>query len=855
MFRFGISCFFVMVFIAGMMSCKKENKNALEKGVSFELNEYRKKSIDSIHYELELDVPVLKKDAIRGKIAVSFHLNSLKQPVVLDFSRDKSQVLSVTSKEKKIDFQFENEHIVIDNEVFKEGKNQIEIEFVAGDMSLNRSDEYLYTLFVPDRASTCFPLFDQPNLKATYSLTLKTPSSWEAVSNGALKNKQTQGEKSVYQFEKTKPISSYLFAFATGKFFKQTQTIKGREMTMYYRETDTLKVKRNKDEVFHLHAASIEWLEDYTDIPYPFGKFDFVLLPSFQYGGMEHPGSIFYNEAALFLDENASVNKRLSRASVIAHESAHMWFGDLVTMDWFNDVWLKEVFANFMAAKIVNPSFPEINFDLRFLLSHYPSAYDVDRSKGSNPIWQPLTNLKNAGTLYGAIIYLKAPIVMRHLERKIGEKMFQESLQDYLHAFSFGNARWDDLVKIIDKKTTLDIEQWSNVWVKTSGMPEYDLAATQQNISIAQKKDSVSGRIWQQSFNAKWKDGAQFQQSLLNIVNAKSLVITAKSDVVFPNSTGIGYGYFEMDSTSRDYFFQNYNSGKVSGLNEPLLRGSVLVNVWEGFLRGNGPTPSVLLKDLMKALPLEKDPLLVDYILGNIQSVWWNFLTEESRNSYQSDLEGLLWKLLNTTTDKGTKTSYLRSFRNISLTPDAIAKLTSLWNEELKIKDLVLSEDDKIGLASDIALKGQGDEKVVLEKQLSQIKNPDRKQKMQFVMPALSKDEKVRDAFFESLKKPENREKEAWVLEGIGYLNHPLRQKSALKYLRPSLDLLEEIQLTGDIFFPTRWTNTTFSGHSSPEAQKIKDQFLAEHADYPYFLKNKILQATDILDRAVVLKR
>ncbi len=111
----------------------------------------------------------------------------------------------------------------------------------------------------------------------------------------------------------------------------------------------------------------------------------------------------------------------LGRASVIAHETAHMWFGDLVTMRWFNDVWMKEVFANFMAAKIVNPSFPEVNHELRFLLSHYPAAYEVDRTPGANAIRQPLANLNEAGSLYGAIIYQKAPIVMRHLESLMGE--------------------------------------------------------------------------------------------------------------------------------------------------------------------------------------------------------------------------------------------------------------------------------------------------------------------------------------------------------------------------------------------------------------------------------------------------
>src|SRR5688500_13107584 len=152
------------------------------------------------------------------------------------------------------------------------------------------------------------------------------------------------------------------------------------------------------------------------------------MIPSFHVSGMEHPGAILYNQERQLLDESATQNQLLDRASTIAHETAHMWFGDLVTMQWFNDVWMKEVFANFMAAKIVNPSFPEVNHELRFLLAHYPAAYEVDRTPGANAIRQPLDNLNEAGSLYGAIIYQKAPIIMRHLEAIMGEELFREGL-------------------------------------------------------------------------------------------------------------------------------------------------------------------------------------------------------------------------------------------------------------------------------------------------------------------------------------------------------------------------------------------------------------------------------------------
>jgi aminopeptidase N len=142
----------------------------------------------------------------------------------------------------------------------------------------------------------------------------------------------------------------------------------------------------------------LDFLEDYTGIPFSLEKFDFVLIPSFQYNGMEHPGSVLYRASSVLLDESATQAQLLRRASLIAHETAHMWFGDLVTMRWFNDVWMKEVFANFMAAKIINPSFPELNHDLRFLMAHYPGAYAVDRSAGANPIRQPPSKQANSNT-------------------------------------------------------------------------------------------------------------------------------------------------------------------------------------------------------------------------------------------------------------------------------------------------------------------------------------------------------------------------------------------------------------------------------------------------------------------------
>jgi aminopeptidase N len=188
------------------------------------------------------------------------------------------------------------------------------------------------------------------------------------------------------------------------------------------------------------------------------------------------------------------------------------------------------------------------------------------------------------------------------------------------------------------------------------------------------------------------------------------------------------------------------------------------------------------------------------------------------------------------------------------MSPKALGNLEKIWTGELTIPDLTLSEEDKITLAYELALK-KPSKLSVLEKQLSLTQNPDRKERMTFVIPALSNDEKIRDAFFESLKDQKNREHEAWVLEALSYLHHPIRGQSSTKYLQPSLELLQEIQLTGDIFFPQRWLNTTFEGHNSTFMELAEvPTFLQSHPDYPPYLVNKILQAVDMNERAYRFK-
>ena len=458
----------------------------VDAGVPYELAARRAATITDVQYDVRFVIPATRTEAIGGQVVASFDLAE-PGPVIFDFAQPAGSVHAVRLGGEPVPFETRNEHLIVAGGPggVAAGPVTVAIDFAAGDGSLNRQDDFLYTLFVPDRARVALPLFDQPNLKARFRLRLDVPSGWQAVANGSLAAHEVRDGRARFDFAATDPISSYLFAFAAGEFEVETAERDGRRMAMYHRETDRDRLLRNADAIFDLHATALAWLEDYTGIPFPFEKFDFVLVPAFQYGGMEHPGAIFYHEHALLLDESATQNAHLGRASLIAHETAHMWFGDLVTMEWFDDVWLKETFANFMAARIVNPSFPEVDHALRFLLAHYPAAYAVDRTAGANAIRQPLENLSEAGTLYGPIIYQKAPIVFTHLERLIGETTLRAGLREYLAAHAYGNASWADLIEVLDRRTPEDLAAWSGVWVEESGRPRIEVELEADGDAIA----------------------------------------------------------------------------------------------------------------------------------------------------------------------------------------------------------------------------------------------------------------------------------------------------------------------------------------------------------------------------------
>ncbi|MBC8153078.1 MAG: aminopeptidase, partial [Bacteroidetes bacterium] len=304
----------------------------IETGVSQTLAQARKQAISQLAYALNFDIPAQKNQPIPTSETVSFLWRQSTAPLQLDFKEEAANLRHVSVNGTRIPIVFEHEHLVISASFLRPGPNTIAINFTAGNLSLNRNDEYLYTLLVPDRARTVFPCFDQPDLKASFQLSLTIPANWQAITNAPLQDSSVAGERKTVHFLPSDTISPYLFSFVAGKFTPVSRTVNGRPMHFLHRETDTTKLRLSLDPIFAIHADALKFLEEYTLIPYPFQKFDFAAIPDFQYGGMEHVGAIDYRASALFLDNGATRDQKLSRANLIAHETAHMWFGDLVTM-------------------------------------------------------------------------------------------------------------------------------------------------------------------------------------------------------------------------------------------------------------------------------------------------------------------------------------------------------------------------------------------------------------------------------------------------------------------------------------------------------------------------------------------
>ena len=329
------------------------------------------------------------------------------------------------------------------------------------------------TQFEATDARRAFPCWDEPAHKAIFEVTLLIPSGLKAISNTpVVAESQPRPGITEVQFAETPVMSTYLLAFLIGDFTSVESRYEGTDATTKVAVWTTRGKEEQGRFALDTSVKLLRFFNDYFGIPYPLEKLDHIALPDFAAGAMENWGAITYRETALLVDEaNSSAGTRQRVAEVVAHEMAHMWFGDLVTMQWWEDLWLNESFASWMGTKAVDWLFPDWEMWTQFVNMDTNRALNLDGLKNSHPIEQQVNNPAEVSQLFDAISYSKGASIIRMLEQFLGPEAFQRGLQGYIFAHQYGNARTEDLWSALESASGEPVTSIMDTWTKQMGYP------------------------------------------------------------------------------------------------------------------------------------------------------------------------------------------------------------------------------------------------------------------------------------------------------------------------------------------------------------------------------------------------
>lgn len=433
----------------------------MKSGVPRGLAKWRAKHNRDVRYGVRLTLAAGARKT-EGTLRLTLSLPRRPVDVVLDWRGKAVRDLAVNGE--PVQAAVRDEHLVIPRRSLQPGPNTVTLGFTAPIAAsgapilryLDRSDgsEYLYTLLVPANASALFPCFDQPDLKARFQLELALPEGWRAVSNAPA---QAEAPGRV-RFRESKPVSTYLFAFAAGPF--RVVTRKGEPVRLFVRQSRLASARAVAPGLLRLNRAAMDRFARYCGHPFPFPMYDLVLIPDFHYGGMEHAGATFLREDRVLLRRPGSRASRRRRALLVLHETAHQWMGNLVTMRWFDDLWLKEGFANYLAYGALQALAPEFDGELAWS-ELAETGHRAAAKPGAPALHVPLANLAEARSVYTDVVYCTAPVVLRRAEREFGAARFRQALRAFVRRHAWAAADWRDLVRAFERSTGRDLKAWA----------------------------------------------------------------------------------------------------------------------------------------------------------------------------------------------------------------------------------------------------------------------------------------------------------------------------------------------------------------------------------------------------------
>jgi aminopeptidase N len=827
-------------------------------GISRELAARRAARLSDIAYDLTLSLE--QPDTARGHVDIHFSAKKAGD-VIVDFRGP--SLTAITVNGKRAETKFNGAHLTIPASAVHGGANVVSADFTtpiapAGASIIKFHDDkdgatYLYTLLVPSDANLLFPCFDQPDLKARLTLSLTTPAAWTAIANGVTESNLVSGNQRVFRFHQTDPLPTYLFAFAAGPWKEFVGGPRHTRLLVRASRAKEVEVDSLQDEV----ASALGSLEKYFGVKYPFQQFQYMLAPAFPFGGMEHPGVTMFNEDSFIFREPPTLSQRLGRRATIYHEVSHQWFGDDVTMRWFDDLWLKEGFATYMAAKIQDiEGLP--NPWMTFYLRNKPAAYGVDQTAGTTPVWQQLDNLDQAKSNYGAIVYNKAPGILKQLNYLVGDSVFRAGLHTFLVTHAYGNATWQDLLAAIGTAGHRSLTDWGRAYILRPGMPVLD-----QHLEVANGKikrltlvqhpaQRLSGAgVWPMRTDLVLWSQAGGATSIPVEIRAETTVVAAAAgkpapDFVFANANDNAYGLVMLDPKSTDGVRRH-----IGQVQDPFLRAMLWGALWD-LVRDARLAPSEFVATAVHELPAEKDEQIASGIVGRMTGALSRYMSADQQREVGPSVEQLL---LAGASDSlrayGVRKSQLDAYIGVARSPAAIARLEA-WLDSSSTAGIPLRQPTRWSIVDRLIERRAPNADALLASETRHDTTTGARRSA-FVAGAARPLASVKHDYFERYFR-DTTLNEDWATASLRTFDAPDDAALTLPYLVPALDSLPWIQQNRRIFYLGSWIGGFIGGQNSPTALSEIDSFLAARPTMARDLREKILQTRDDLERTVRIR-
>jgi aminopeptidase N len=600
--------------------------------------------VSDVSYELELEL-FEGRETYAGRAAITFALQPADAPLFVEFSgtvrslRLNGTDLPVDQRDHRL--WFRPEQLARRNRLVVEYENSYD---ATGDglhhfVDPEDGQTYVYSNLEPYSAHRLFPCFDQPDIKGTYRLQVIAPSGWQVVGSEAPTTvRALAGGRSAHEFPRSPRYSTYLFSLIAGPYVHLRSRHGQLPLGLYGRASMKAELERSADEIFEITGQGMDYYADLFGRPYPFAKYDQLFVPEFNAGAMENVGAVTFHDSFIFRDP-PTYGQRLVRGEVILHELAHMWFGDLVTMRWWDDLWLNETFATYLSYRCLADATRFSDAWLVFNGQMRPAAYRQDQLATTHPVATRVEHTDQAVGNFDAITYEKGAAVIKQLVATLGDEAFRDGLHRYIDRHAWGNATLADFLGALGEASGRSLEEWSEAWLQTPSLNTIGATWKVQDgrVSAMELRQSGSGSEPRLRPHATTiglvtpaPDGDLEIESVSVSIDGERLLVSEALGrpeplFVYPNHGDHDYALAELDPASLDFALE-----RLPELPDPLLRQQVWSTLWE-MVRATRLRSTAYLEAVRQFAPGENDRSLVGSIVDRAAVAQRRYLPDAER--------------------------------------------------------------------------------------------------------------------------------------------------------------------------------------------------------------------------------